>query len=58
VRVWRHEGDAIDLATLARYRRAGGQVLFGQNAVHLGTGRLAVGAPVEVLETQDPPRFD
>jgi uncharacterized protein YcbX len=46
------------LATLARYRRAGGQVLFGQNAVHLGTGRLAVGTPVEVLEGQEPPRFD
>ena len=31
------------LRTLATFRRRNGQVLFGQNAVHDGTGRLAVG---------------
>jgi hypothetical protein len=46
------------LRTLARYRRAEGAVFFGQNAVHLGPGRLAVGMPVEVLETQEPQSFD
>ncbi|HTC24055.1 MAG TPA: MOSC N-terminal beta barrel domain-containing protein [Gemmatimonadales bacterium] len=37
------------LRTLATFRRRDGKVLFGQNLVHRGTGRLAVGAPVEVL---------
>jgi uncharacterized protein YcbX len=46
------------LRTLALYRRQGGGVLFGQNAVHQSTGRLAVGTPVQVLATQPPPRFD
>jgi hypothetical protein len=32
------------LRTLASYRRTNGQVLFGQNVVHRGTGRLGVGA--------------
>lgn len=41
---------AEPLRTLARYRKAAGAVYFAQNAVHLGTGRLEVGMPVEVLE--------
>ena len=36
------------LRTLATYRKVGGLVMFGQNVVHLGTGRLSVGAPVLV----------
>jgi hypothetical protein len=36
------------LRTLATYRKEGGEVVFGQNVVHLGTGRLTVGAPVLV----------
>lgn len=41
------------LRTLAGYRRgAGGKVYFGQNLIALNAGELAVGAPVEVLETQ------
>jgi len=32
------------LATLAGFRRSGGKVLFGQNAVHRAPGRLEVGA--------------
>ncbi|HKT58780.1 MAG TPA: MOSC N-terminal beta barrel domain-containing protein [Gemmatimonadales bacterium] len=31
------------LRTLATYRRSNGKVLFGQNVVHTGTGRLRVG---------------
>jgi uncharacterized protein YcbX len=36
------------LRTLAKYRRVGGEVMFGQNVVHFGTGRLTVGASVLV----------
>jgi hypothetical protein len=36
------------LRTLATYRKVGGEVMFGQNVVHLGTGRLAVGEPLLV----------
>ena len=36
------------LRTLATYRKEGGLVMFGQNVVHLGTGRLTVGAPLLV----------
>jgi uncharacterized protein YcbX len=36
------------LRTLATYRKVDGLVMFGQNVVHLGTGRLSVGAPVLV----------
>jgi uncharacterized protein len=36
------------LRTLATYRKEGGEVMFGQNLVHLGTGRLSVGAPLLV----------
>ncbi len=34
------------LRTLATYRRWDGKVWFGQNVVHQGTGRLAVGEPL------------
>ena len=34
------------LRTLARYRKVWGKVMFGQNAVHEGTGRLRVGESV------------
>ena len=36
------------LRTLATYRRSNGKVLFGQNLVHDGTGRLDVGDPLLV----------
>ena len=47
-------GEVVDkdepLATLATYRRAaGGKVMFGQNVVHRGLGKLRVGAAVEVV---------
>lgn len=38
------------LQTLMGYRRRDNKVYFGQNLIHDGTGRLAVGMPVEVLE--------
>jgi uncharacterized protein YcbX len=39
------------LRTLATYRRGpDGGVLFGQNAIHAGPGRLSIGDPVAVLE--------
>lgn len=37
--------------TLATFRRRDGAVHFGQNALHDGPGRLAVGDPVVVLES-------
>ncbi|HKJ92351.1 MAG TPA: GNAT family N-acetyltransferase [Longimicrobiales bacterium] len=42
------------LQTLATYRTADGEVYFGQNTVHVGTGRIRVGDDVEVLETGQP----
>ncbi|HEY3698770.1 MAG TPA: MOSC N-terminal beta barrel domain-containing protein [Spongiibacteraceae bacterium] len=36
--------------TLARLRRRGDAVYFGQNLVHRGIGTIAIGAPVTVLE--------
>jgi uncharacterized protein YcbX len=36
------------LRTLATYRKVGSKVLFGQNVVHYGTGRLTVGEQVTV----------
>jgi uncharacterized protein len=41
------EREREPLRTLATYRRVGDGVLFGQNAVHTGPGRLRVGAAVE-----------
>jgi uncharacterized protein YcbX len=46
------------LRTLNRYRRRDGAVYFGQNAVHRGAGKLAVGMRVAVLATQPPTVFD
>lgn len=46
------------LRTLAGYRKRDGHVWFAQNAVHLGTGVLEVGAAVEVLETGAPQEFE
>jgi len=40
------------LQTLAKYRRHGGEVFFGQNAVHQGAGTLSLGDKVEVFERQ------
>ena len=37
------------LRTLATFRQQDGKVLFGQNLVHRGTGRLAAGMGVEVV---------
>jgi uncharacterized protein YcbX len=36
------------LRTLATYRKVGNLVMFGQNAVHAGTGTLSVGSPLLV----------
>ncbi|MFJ9819626.1 MOSC domain-containing protein [Streptomyces sp. NPDC101151] len=38
------------LRTLARHRRVGGQLLFGQNLVPLSAGTIRVGDPVRLLE--------
>ena len=38
------------LRTLARFRRAGNKVLFGQNLIHDETGTLRIGDPVEILQ--------
>ncbi|HET6860258.1 MAG TPA: MOSC domain-containing protein, partial [Streptomyces sp.] len=38
------------LRTLARHRRAGSQLIFGQNLVPERTGTLRVGDPIEILE--------
>lgn len=40
------------LATLASFRKHGDAVLFGQNCVQLGTGTIAVGDAIEVLDTR------
>ncbi len=43
------ERSAEPLRTLASFRRRGEGVLFGQNAIHLGTGTLRVGDAVTPL---------
>ena len=43
------ERDPEPLRTLATFRLRDQQVMFGMNTVHRGTGRLVVGAPVEVI---------
>ncbi len=46
----RGERDGAEpLRTLARFRRRGDAVLFGQNAQHAGPGRLRAGDAVEVV---------
>jgi len=47
----RRDGDE-PLRTLATFRRVDGKVMFGQNVVHYGTGRLAVGDGVELVEAR------
>lgn len=42
--------SAEPLRTLMTYRRRDNRIYFGQNLIHDGNGRLAVGMPVEVLE--------
>ncbi|WP_455925127.1 MOSC domain-containing protein [Pseudomonas putida] len=42
--------DREPLATLKTYRQVDGDVMFGQNLVNDGAGRLEVGMPVTVLE--------
>jgi uncharacterized protein YcbX len=37
------------LRTLATYRKRGAEVMFGQNVVHDGPGRLSVGDPVRLV---------
>jgi uncharacterized protein YcbX len=36
------------LRTLATYRKVGSNVMFGQNVIHLGQGRISVGDAVHV----------
>ncbi len=42
--------DREPLATLKTYRQVEGEVMFGQNLVNDGVGRMEVGMPVTVLE--------
>ena len=43
--------DTEPLRTLARFRRkAGGRIIFGQNLIPRGLGRIAVGDAVRVLD--------
>lgn len=48
------ERGAEPLRTLLTYRRRDNKVYFGQNLIHDGSGELAVGMPVEVLEWGEP----
>ena len=43
------------LRTLSAYRKREGGVMFGQNALHEGTGRLRVGDAVVVVSRRDAP---
>lgn len=43
------------LRTLSDFRQREGGVMFGQNALHDGTGTLRVGDPVEVVSRRDAP---
>lgn len=42
------------LRALAKYREFGGQILFGQNAIHRRTGTIRVGTPIKVISTRSP----
>jgi hypothetical protein len=46
------------LTTLARFRRSGTGVLFGQNCVPGGEGEIRLGDPVEILETGPGPAIE
>jgi uncharacterized protein YcbX len=48
------ERGAEPLRTLLGYRRRDNKVYFGQNLIHDGTGQLAEGMDVEVLEWGEP----
>jgi len=39
------------LRTLASYRKVGGKVFFGQNAIPDATGRLRIGDVVEIVSS-------
>jgi uncharacterized protein YcbX len=41
--------SAEPLRTLARYRSVENKVMFGQNLIHKATGRIKLGAAVEIL---------
>jgi uncharacterized protein len=41
------------LATLAKFRRRADGVIFGQNGIHHGKGRLLVGDPIEVVSLHE-----
>ena len=45
------------LKTLATFRRGPKGVMFGQNLIHENTGRLRVGAPLEVLQLREPQKL-
>jgi len=42
--------DSEPLRTLSLYRRKGNKVYFGQNLIHRDTGKLEIGASIEVLD--------
>lgn len=42
------------LQTLAKYRRTGNKIMFGENALALENGTIKVGDKVEVLSTKEP----
>jgi uncharacterized protein YcbX len=44
------ETGSEPLKTLARYRREGKRVLFGQNLIHECQGELSLGMQLEVLD--------
>jgi uncharacterized protein len=50
------QGSAVvgkePLRTLARFRKVGAKVLFGQNLIHDEVGTLSVGDPVEVVQAR------
>ena len=44
--------DTEPLRTLSRYRKTGDGVIFGQNVVHQGGGRLSVGDAVDISQQE------
>jgi uncharacterized protein YcbX len=42
------------IRTLAKFRRVGNDVYFGQNLIHRDAGEVAVGADVTILERREP----
>jgi uncharacterized protein YcbX len=44
--------DTEPLRTLSRYRKTGDGVIFGQNVVHQGSGRLSVGDAVDISQQE------